>query len=225
MPTSPYFNNLEHFQEQELLQDLVNEFISISGVDAFYLTRKFENVDKTLNEDTLTTFNGAYMIVVFVKDNVGFGGEGDFLSKFGLEIRDTMTVSLALREFEKCVRLPRPDLLRPNEGDLIYLPFCDNFYEITHVEHEAVFYAMGKIQSYDISTQLFEYSHERFLTGYPKIDTYFDAETTTQISSLKELEKKDNISRNKHYHDELMPIINWDDVDPFTETISKPSIE
>ena len=58
----------------------------------------------------------------FMHENVdGFEGEGDFLSKFGVEIRDRITFSVARRTFSETVEAEQ-NITRPREGDLIYLP-------------------------------------------------------------------------------------------------------
>ena len=43
-----------------------------------------------------------------------------------------------------------------------------------HVEHEAIFYQMGNLQTYDLRCELLEYSGEVFNTGQEFIDTYFE---------------------------------------------------
>jgi hypothetical protein len=43
-----------------------------------------------------------------------------------------------------------------------------------HVEHEAIFYQMGQLQTYDLRCELLEYSGEVFSTGQEFIDDYFE---------------------------------------------------
>ena len=42
-----------------------------------------------------------------------------------------------------------------------------------HVEHEAIFYQMGSLQTYDLRCELFEYSNEIIETGVEEIDEIF----------------------------------------------------
>ena len=65
---------------------------------------------------------------MYIKNVEGFEGEGDFLSRFGLEIRDQITFTVSQRRFDDMVSgysgLPagQSDYARPREGDLIYFP-------------------------------------------------------------------------------------------------------
>jgi hypothetical protein len=106
---------------------------------------------------------------MYVKSADGFEGEGDFLSKFGLEIRDQMTLCIARRHFAESVQQEQ-SISRPREGDLIFLPLNEKIFQINFVEHEPVFYQMGALQFYEITCELFEYSNERFDTGIEVID-------------------------------------------------------
>ena len=64
--------------------------------------------------------------------------------------------------------------LRPNEGDLIYLPFSGSLFEIKFVEHENPFYQVGKLFVFKLRCELFEYSGEDFDTGVDSIDIVED---------------------------------------------------
>jgi hypothetical protein len=113
------------------------------------------------------------MVEMYVKNVDGFEGEGDFLSKFGLQIRDQMTLTIAIRSFNQEVAA-HSQQIRPFEGDIIYMPLNRKFFKVMHVEHEAIFYQMGQLQTYDLRCELLEYSGEVFSTGQEFIDTYFE---------------------------------------------------
>jgi hypothetical protein len=159
--------------EQELIEDLVIESIRIHGVDVWYINRKIGAKDELLNEDDIPVYEDAYMLEMYIKNVEGFEGDGDFLSKFGLEIRDSMTLSVAIRTFNQEVGV-HTEQNRPFEGDLIYFPLNNKIFKIMHVEHEAIFYQMGQLQMYDLRVELFEYSNERFDTGQDFIDNHFE---------------------------------------------------
>ena len=74
--------------EQQLIENLYTEAIKIYGFDVFYIPRTLVNVDKIFNEDELSKFTSAHSIEMYLQSVDGFEGEGDFLSKFGVEIRD-----------------------------------------------------------------------------------------------------------------------------------------
>lgn len=223
MATNVFFQNYDYANEQTLIDDLVIESIQMYGLDTFYLNRSLQAVDDILNEDDLSIFNVAYEMEVYVKSVDGFQGEGDFLSRFGLQIRDQAVFTVAIRTFEKNVTNINPDLVRPKEGDLIYLPLNNKFFKIMHVEHESVFYQSGALQVFDLKTELFEYSNERFDTGVDDIDTFFDAYKTSNVTSLATLKTKDPIAKNIDFEDEKNDIIDFTEIDPFSETITNPT--
>lgn len=223
MATNPFFSNYSFFNEQQLIDDLVIESIQIFGIDTYYVTRVSESFDHILNEDSLTIFNTAYEMDVYVKSVDGFQGDGDFLSKFGLQIRDTATFTVAFRTFERFVTRLAPSIVRPKEGDLIYLPMNNKFFKIMFVEHESVFYQTGALQVYDLKCELFEYSNERFETGIYDIDHFYDDYNTSSTLNLRDMYEIDPIAKNIFYEEKGSDIIDFSEVDPFSEFIFPPS--
>ena len=156
--------------EQNLIEDLIIESIRIYGHDVWYIPRTLGAKDNLLNEDDLPTFSSAYMVEMYIKNVEGFEGDGDFLSKFGLQIRDSITFTIAMRKFQEDVGT-YDEQVRPNEGDLIYFPLNNKMFEVKFVEHEAIFYQLGALQTFDLVCELWEYSNERLNTGIPEIDS------------------------------------------------------
>jgi hypothetical protein len=177
MPTNFYFNNFPLNQitsEQLLVEDLVIEAMQINGMDVYYLPRASrDQVDMLYGEDVLKVYNAAYPIEMYLEDVTGMEGEGDFISKFGLEIRDEVTMLMSRRRFQFTVNQSRP-----LEGDLIYIPLLQNFFEITFVEHEnnqAMFYTLGRgrggnVYVYALKMKQFVFSNELIETGNSEID-------------------------------------------------------
>ena len=224
MATNVFFQNYNRFgNEANLLDDLVIESIRMYGVDVVYFPRTLQAVDEILNEDDLSIFTDAYDMEMYVKNVDGFAGEGDFLSKFGLTIRDQVTFSVAFRTFERYATRKDPSKIRPNEGDLIYFPLSNEMFEIMHVEHESVFYQMGSLNVYDLKCEFFEYSNERFQTGRQEFDTYFDRVKTEGTPSLEELAGTDPIAKNIFFEEEADAFIDFSEIDPFTEVIQSPT--
>ena len=95
MSTSPYFQKFEHTNEQNLIDSIVIESIRIYGHDVLYIRRSADNMDSVFNEDDQTSYKEAYDIEMYIKNVDGFEGEGDFVGRFGLEIRDQITFSVA----------------------------------------------------------------------------------------------------------------------------------
>lgn len=178
MATSVFFNNFQSSQEQQLIENLVIESIKIYGHDLYYIPRTRVAFDALYSEDTLSTFNNAYFVDMYIKNVDGFDGDGDFISKFGLEIRDRVTFTIARRTFFDEVGSVA-EMNRPLEGDLIYFPLNKKIFEIKFVEHEAIFYQLGSLQTFDIQCELFEYSSETFNTGIAEIDELYIGTTAT----------------------------------------------
>lgn len=223
MATNQFFQNYEFFNEQQLIDDLVIESIQIYGVDTFYLNRTTDNFDNIINEDSVSIFNRAHQMEMYIKSVDGFEGEGDFLSKFGLQIRDQVTFSVAIRTFEKFVTRLNTEISVPREGDLVYMPMNDKFFKIMHLEHESVFYQTGALQVYDLKCELFEYSNERFETGIENIDLHYEQYNTTEITDLETLKNNDVIAKNFFYEEEGDNLIDFSETDPFSEIISFPT--
>lgn len=171
-------NNLPSADIQEVTETNVGQ---LAYIDSGY--------DDLLNEDSLPSYNSSYEVEMYVKNVDGFEGEGDFLSKFGLQIRDSMTLTVAMRTWEEEVAFNVEDeRVRPLEGDLIFFPLNKKIFKIMHVEHEAIFYQMGSLQSYDLKCELFEYSNERFDTGISEIDELYDRYKTVVSNTDNKLE-------------------------------------
>lgn len=223
MATNVFFRNYDFFNEQQLIDDLVIESIQIHGVDTYYVTKDSSPIDELQNEAPLATFDAAYPIDMYVKSVDGFQGQGDFLSKFGLEIRDQVTFTVAMRTFERFVTRNKPTWVRPREGDLVYLPMNQKFFKVTFVEHESVFYQTGALQVFDLKCELYEYSNERFETGVALVDSAFNAYRTTNTNNLSELQSIDPIAKNIVYETEGDTFIDFSEFNPFEETITFPT--
>lgn len=170
MATNFYFNNFEASGEQGLLADLVMESIKIYGNDIYYLPFTDPQMDKLYGEDNVRSYTDSAMLEVYIKNVDGFGGDGQFLSKFNLEVRDTITFSIALRAFQNEVgQMFR--LERPREGDLIWFVPSQRMMKITYVEKYPVFLQLGSVAFYDVKCEMFEYAGERFYTGISVIDS------------------------------------------------------
>lgn len=176
MSTNLFFNNFGHLGQQTLIEDLIIESIKIYGFDCFYLPRTLIKEDDLFGEDVLSKFDDAYELEMYIKNVEGFEGEGDFLSKFNVEIRDEITFTISKKRFTEEVNgflITQEDgseSTRPLEGDLIYLPLTGGLFEIKFVEDESVFYQMGELVMFDLKCELFEYSHEELDTGIDVID-------------------------------------------------------
>lgn len=169
MATNFYFNNFQSSGEQGLLADLVMESIKIYGNDVFYLPFTDAAFDTIYGENANREYNHNVMLEMYIKNVDGFGGDGQFLSKFNLEVRDTITFSVALRAFQNEVGQVF-NIERPREGDLIWFVPSQRMFKITYVEKYPVFLQLGSVAFYDVKCEMFEFSGERFNTGVADID-------------------------------------------------------
>lgn len=185
MPQNVFFNPLGNKSEQNLLDDLVHESIGIYGIENNYIPCTYEGEDQIYGEDSLKKYEDHYPVSMYINNIDGFGGEGDLMSKFGVEIRDSMTLSISRREFDSYISTDT-DLTRPREGDLIHFPLNNKVYKIMFVEHEPVFYQLGSLYFYELRVELFEYSNERFDTGIDIVDRLED-NLSLNIFKLDEL--------------------------------------
>jgi hypothetical protein len=222
MATNAYFRNIDNSYEQNLIDDLVIESIQMYGVDVKYVSRNNANIDPLLNEDDIPTFDAYYDFEVYIKNVDGFEGEGDFLSKFGLQIRDSITFSVAIRTFERFVTRENDKRIRPIAGEVIFLPLNNKLYKIQHVEHESVFYQSGALQVYDMRCELMEFSGEQFDTGVYEIDHFFDDIDTTAntVNTLTALTAVDPLADNLAFETQADDILDFSEMDPFSENIS-----
>lgn len=216
MASNFYFSNFTNSMEQSLIEDLVIESIQIYGHDVFYLPRTLGTTDKLLNEDDTSSFNSSYLIEVFIKNVEGFGGENDFMSKFGLQIRDQMTFTMAIRKFNSEIGR-YTGATRPNEGDLIYFPMNRKVFEITFVEHEAIFYQMGSLQTYDLKCELYEWSNERFATGVKEIDALYNQFDRTTPAAIADVETVDLFADNTTIEGVASTVLDFTENNPFGE--------
>lgn len=183
MATNKYFNLYKQRQEQNLLEDLIRESIKIHGIDAIYIPRKHQKIDSIFREDPLSSFNDYHHMEMYIKTVDGFEGEGELFSKFGLDIKNQITFSISRLTFHEVVG---KELLRPNEGDLIYIPLsnADALYEIRHVSTKNAFYNLGEYYMYDVQCEQFAFQDENIKTGIDGIDAMSDAGSQTTLLRL-----------------------------------------
>ena len=171
MATNQYFNlHGTNTPEQRLIENLNIEAIKTFGIDVYYCPRTLNDEDILMGEDNTASYNSAHTIEMYIKSVDGFEGEGDFISKFGLQIKDQITFTVAKRRFGELGMTTDGRADMPHEGDLIYFPTTSALFQILFVEDEAVFYQTGALQTYDMLCEMFTYSDQSLNTGIDTID-------------------------------------------------------
>lgn len=136
----------------------------------WYIPRKLNNYDEVYGADDQSSYEQAILMEMYIENYDGFKGDGNFMSKFGIEIRDQVTFAFSMRVFddEVGVLTTQP---RPNEGDLIYFPLNKKCFQIKYVDKFEMYYPLGTLYLWKVNCELFEYSNETISTGIPEIDS------------------------------------------------------
>lgn len=188
------------------MENLIIEAIKIYGVDVYYLPRTHVNLDRLYAEDASAKFKDALEIEMYVKSVDGFQGQEDFLSKFGLQIDETITFVVAQKRFTQALKTcltteysynliseegdellqensyDYENILRPREGDLLWFPMAGYLYEIKFTENIENFFQLGGLYTYELRCERYEYSSENLDTGIAGIDSI--EETFSQSSEF-----------------------------------------
>jgi len=223
--------------EQQLIENLVIESIKIYGQDMYYVPRELNNYDSVYGADDQSSYVQAIPIEMYIKSIDGFSGDGNFMSKFGLEIRDQVIFSVSQRRFNEDIGTITTQP-RPNEGDLIYFPLNNKCFQIKYTNKFEMFYQLGALQTWEMTCELFEYSNETINTGIPEIDilqkkfstNQFDWAILTQDGMRITNENGDYIVRegsglnslfasadNDELQKESDMIVTFDALNPFSE--------
>jgi len=218
MARNRYFNQYTPVkQEQNLVEDLIIESIKIYGVDGYYLPRTHVNLDKIYGEDASMLFDDALEMEFYIKSFDGFMGQEDFLSKFGLQIDESITFVVSQKRFTQSLKTSliteysynmltedgdellsnRNDvseydydaIVRPREGDLISIPMLKGIYEIKFTQNIENFFQLGKLYTYEIRCDRLEYSSERIDTDVTEIDEIEDQYSLSNTNNEKLLDE------------------------------------
>ena len=174
MAINPHF--LQGSQgEQRLVQDLINEHLKIYGIEVRYIPRKFVRQQTILREVQSSAFDDNFLLEAYVNTYDGYGGQGDIMTKFGVSLRDELTITISKERFEDFISpfLAADDdytLSSRPRGDIIFFPLGQRLFEVKFVEHEQPFYQLGKNYVYQLKCELFEYEDEVLDTGIDVID-------------------------------------------------------
>lgn len=184
MPLNPYFTPYHtgsgNTNEQDLYDHMIRESIEMMGQEYIYIPRTMNKFDQLFGEDVLSSFENHVSFVAWCENFNGYGGESETLSKFGMEIRDNMSLVIHRREYAEVISPIIPETRnsnikwRPCEGDLIYVPFSQSLFEIRFVEDEAPgFYQLKKKYVWTLRCELVQLNSEKFETGHADIDEVF----------------------------------------------------
>jgi hypothetical protein len=230
MATNPYFQNKGYKPTQNLFDELSEESIKINGIDVVYIVKTTDKVDNLFGDNQLGKLKNSFSIEMYLKNARGFEGQREIVSKFGMEIKDNITLIVSKKRFrEESFKLPEIGgrlypMNRPIEGDLIYLPLAptnDNLFEIKFVENDDQMFQQGDYYTFRIDCELYKYSMEDIQTGFSKIDDMQD-EFVQKVDAngdgnIDYVMDKKELNNNSQLQSQGDDIIDFTERDPFSE--------
>ena len=193
MALNPFFLQ-GSYNEQYLIQDLINEQLRIYGIDVYYLPRKIFKTDDIIREIQSSKFDDVFLIEAYLNNYDGYAPGSDLMTKFGLKLQNEISLTISRERFEEFISpflegissgiregfITDYDfanlITRPKEGDLIYFPLGERLFEIKRVESEKPFYQLGRNYVYELNCELYEYENELIDTAIEEVDNTVEDE-------------------------------------------------
>ena len=200
MALNPYF--LQGTSgEQGLLQDLINEHLTIFGVEVHYLPRTIFNTDNILQEVESSSFSDNFILEAYMTNYDGYAPDSDIMTKFGLRLKNEINLVISKERFEDFIGSYLGGqnwaidnnfitgqgqylAVRPSEGDLIWFPLGERLFEIKRVEAEKPFYQLNKTYVYELQCELYEYEGEVIDTTSELVNSAIEDEGYVTTMSL-----------------------------------------
>lgn len=222
MAVNKYFNlhGTGQTNESDVVQQMTDECIQVTGVDMYYLPRTIESRDELFGEDVLSSFDTKYQIEMYIDSYEGYQGE-DVLAQFGINVDDQIELTVSVPRFTA-----ETGMTKPLEGDLVYWPTANTLFEIKFVEDELQsFYTHGKLYTFKLKCQLFDFSHETIttladidpdLTAADEINTKLEPNAVDLIANPDgEATVADGAASNTEIETEADAIIDFTESNPF----------
>lgn len=200
MALNPYF--LQGTSgEQGLLQDLINEHLTIFGIEVHYLPRTIFNTDNILQEVESSSFSDNFILEAYMTNYDGYAPDSDIMTKFGLRLKNEINLVISKERFEDFIGSYLGGqnwaidnnfitgqgqylAVRPAEGDLIWFPLGERLFEIKRVEAEKPFYQLNKTYVYELQCELYEYEGEVIDTTSELVNSAIEDEGYVTTMSL-----------------------------------------
>lgn len=205
MSLNQYFNNYTHSPTQNLFQDLVDESIKQKGIDIYYLPRNILNFDEIFGEGKEYAFANTTPIEMYQVNYSNWGGQGDMMSKFGIQLRNEATYIVSRRRFEQEMD---PVRTMPQEGDLLYFPLTQSVMQITHCDHESVFWPAGSWYVWELRAELYNYDGSLINTDNQELQ---DEIANFPVNNTETTAPDDTAS----FNNEANTLINTSETNPY----------
>lgn len=181
MTVNQWYQPYDQVAEQNIWNDNIIESIQFYGIDVKYIPRHLVDYDQLLGADDSSRFDSNHMVEMQMINMYGFGGDKDFYSKFGHQVRDEVTFSVSRDRWKTEVgdyeNQPVPD-----EGDLIFVKKWNKLFSIKYVDPREMFYQLGELYTWELTCEVFEFSGETINTGDPDIDAQFAAKNINDVT-------------------------------------------
>ena len=209
-----YLSNYDHIQktERDLTDDLTVEIIQNWGQTFHYIPRTMLEEDVIWGEDKDARFEKATEIEMLVETVEGFGGDGDYLSMYGVEIKDTAIVVVSKTRW----REEFPDTIAPKEGDLLYYPMTHGLFQINHVLNDEPFFTLGQNYSFKLKIEKYEYGFEDMDTGIDEVDNLNDIFQMDNLNDIINIEPIHNNDKEA-IREQAESLKYWDQEGDFLE--------
>jgi hypothetical protein len=225
MPTNPYFNHVTFRPTQDLIEDLNIEAIKLKGLNVFYLPRTVISDLDMFGENPSNYYADAIMVEMYLETPLGFEGQGEVVTRFGLELMHNISLTISKRRFREEMAKSKEYVDHPKEGDLVFIKLEEDIapmlFEIKYVDERAGFFQQGKIYNFRMECEKVKYSYEKIITGNSEIDQLqvdliqnLDINGDGQNDTITQ--KKDQDDNNKIQQD-ADDIINFNESNPFSE--------
>lgn len=178
MPKNRYFNFTDNVKEQSLISSMKRESIEIFGQEMYYIQRDSIDYNHILGEDLKQQFTDATLLVIYPETVENFGGNKEFMAKFGFSLQDTSNFLVHKDEFKLVQGREFPEA-----GDLIMWPATNRLFKITFVDVDYQFYQLGKNSVYQMQCELFKYSSEPIDTNIKEVDVFEIFQNNDSISN------------------------------------------
>jgi neck protein len=220
MPNHYFDHNTNSYgEDQALVDDLIQEAISIYGMQVVYIKRTMINPNTVLGESTINEFKKAYSMDMYFESVQGFGG-GILIGPHGLDNRKECVFSVSKKTFNEVMKAGPGNLppavtntkeVRPMEGDIIYLPMSNDLWEIAEANHEKIFYQIGQVYVWTLKCNKYMATNDTIDTGIPEIDKIGAA--NFNLDGLT----NEPIEDNTKVETEAESIVNFSEKDPFSQ--------
>ena len=217
MAVSKYFKHGTN-TEQNLLENLITESIQHRGMDLMYIPRTVVDVNELFSEDRFSKYEEVFEIEMYPINQTGYEGQGDLMSKFGIQVDHTGTFIVSrtrwATESQKVTTLQLPN--RPAEGDLLYYPLSKSLFKINHVEPHSPFYQLLSNYIWTLKVSLVDFTYHELNTGNADIDDIFSSVTNELIEGLEPTEtQRQHQGQNDIMNEKADSIIDWNSSNPF----------